>query len=85
MGDARQVGRLAHHRRVVELEVACVHDETDRRADGQPHRVGNAVGHTERLHLEAPEAYPLPGHDGPQVRLRQQAVLLEFNGDEVAG
>ena len=48
LGEDREVRQLAVDRRVVELEVAGVDDDADRRPEGDPHRVGDRVTDPER-------------------------------------
>ncbi len=52
LGQAAEVGELAHHRRVVELEVAGVDDGADGRVDGVADGVGDAVRDAEGLDAE---------------------------------
>ena len=49
LGEAVQVEVLAVERRLVDLEVAGVHDDADRRVDGQRHAVGHAVRDADEL------------------------------------
>ena len=85
LGQPGQVRGLAHDGRVVQLEVAGVYHGPDRRTDSQAHRVGDAVGHPEGLHLETAHLYPVARVDPAQVGLVQQAGLLQLHLDEVGG
>ena len=53
-GQSGKIRAIPHHGRMVELEVASVDDEADRRPDDQSGGVGDAVGDVVRLHLERP-------------------------------
>ena len=54
-GEARHVEALAVHRRVVNLEVAGVDDQSGRRINRQRQRIGSRMGHAHRLDPEGSE------------------------------
>ena len=63
LGQLREVGQLAVHRRVVELEVAGVHDGADGRVDGDADRVRDAVATLEELDPEGAQVHAVAGLD----------------------
>ena len=78
LGKGVQVEGLAVQRRKVDLEVAGVDDDADRRFDGQRHAVHQRVGHVDRLDGEGPDGELFLGHDLDQLGLVQQLVLFEI-------
>ena len=55
---------LAVDGRLIDLEVAGVDDEPDRRPDGQRDAVRHAVRHANELHLEWADRDAIAGPDG---------------------
>ena len=72
-GEARQVGRQAVERRLVELEVAGVDDRAERRPDRERHRVDDAVRDVDRLDLERPDAPDVARLEALERRRRARA------------
>ena len=60
LGEAVQVEVLAVERRLVDLEVAGMDDDADRRRDGERHAVGHAVRDADELDRERPDGDRLP-------------------------
>ena len=71
--DALQVHDVAADGRIVDLEVAGVHDGADRRADGEHERVRDGVVHVDELHGEAARADHLARLHGAQRAALGQA------------
>ena len=76
VGEAAEVRHLAVNRRVVELEVARVHDHADRRLDGESDGIRNRVVDADEADAEAADVDDVALHDRMQVA-RVDAVLLE--------
>ena len=76
VGEAAEVRHLAVNRRVVELEVARVHDHADRRLDGEADGVRDRVIDADEADTEAADIDDVALHDRVQVA-RVNAVLLE--------
>ena len=70
--------------RVVELEVAGVDDDADRRPEGDPHRVGDRVADPERDDAERPDLDLVAGLEGKD-RVVVELVLLDLVAEEAAG
>ena len=84
LGEDREVGQLAVDRGVVELEVAGVDDRSDRRAQGDAHRVGDRVADPERDDVERPDVDLVAGLEGEE-RVVVELVLLDLVAEEAAG
>ena len=82
LGEAVQVEVLAVDRRLIDLEVAGVDDDADRRRDGQRHAVGHAVRDADELDRERPDGDRLPRLDRLQPVAGVDAVLLELRLDQ---
>ncbi len=85
LGPTGQVGGLAHHRRVVQLEVAAVDYGAHGCANGQAAGVGDAMGDPHELHLEGSQGNLLAGAHRSQVGPLEELVLLELDRYEAAG
>ncbi len=84
LAEARQVvevGELAVHGRVVELEVAGVDDVPEGRPDAQAHGVGDRVADAERRHVEVAELHGLARLERTE-RVVAQLVLAELGGQQ---
>ena len=71
--DALQVHDVAADGRIVDLEVAGVHDGADRRADGEHERIRDGVVHVDEFHGEAARADHLARLHGAQRAALGQA------------
>src|SRR5690606_24814652 len=80
--EADQVRVLVHHRRVVDLEVARMDDESQRRANNEPARIRDAVGDREELDFEHARFDDLAALDDVRLRALKQAVFLELYADQ---
>ena len=76
LGQAREVRDLAHHGRVVELEVAGVYDGAQGRLDGEADGIRDAVSDAEGLDAEDADVDCLAGEDDAHVAVVGEAVLL---------
>ena len=86
LGQTGQVGGFAHDGRVVQLEVAGVHNGAHRCADGQAAGVGDAVGDAHELHLEGcPGVTLLAGAHRAQVASSRSLCSLQLDRDEAVG
>jgi hypothetical protein len=82
LGEPVEIGGLVVERRLVDLEVAGVHDRPGRRVDRERHGVGDAVGHAEELDAEWPDRDGLPRRHRDQPVADVDTVLLELWLDE---
>ena len=82
-GEDVEVGQLAVHRGVVELEVAGVDDGADRRAQGDAHRVRDGVADPERDRGERPDLQLVARLHGDQ-RVVVELVLLDLVAQQAA-
>ena len=82
--DGGVVGTHAVDRRLVELEVARVHDRAGRRLDVDAERCRNRVRHREEAHREGAELDLRAIGDLAEVRVLEP-VLLELALDELQG
>ena len=73
---------FAVDRRLIDLEVAGVHDETGRRGDRQRYTVWHAVRDADELDFKRPDADAIARMNGVQARRRVDAVLLQLRRDE---
>ncbi len=71
---------LAVDRRLVDLEVAGVHDDAERRVNRQRDAVRHAVGHADELDGQRSDVHPIAGAHGVQLD-PVVAVLAEFRFD----
>ena len=69
---------------MVELEVAGVDDDADRRPEGDPHRVGDGMADPEGDDAERPDLDLVAGLHG-QERVVVELVLLDLAAEETAG
>ena len=76
-GEARHIEALAVHRRVVNLEVAGVDDQSGRRINRQCQRIGSRMGDAQRLDLEGSDRESLARADGAQVLFAARGALLQ--------
>ena len=72
---------LAIDRRLIDLEIAGVHDDAGRRADGERDAVGHAVRHANELDLERSDRDAVARPHGDE-RPPGDAVLLQLGLDE---
>jgi len=80
--EAVHVEVLAVDRRLVDLEIARVHDDAHGRVNGQRHTVGHAVGDADELHAERADGDALARtHRHERVRAGE-IVLRELRLDE---
>ena len=79
-----EVAQLAVDRGVVELEVAGVDDDADRRAQGDAHRVGDRVADPERDHGERPDLDLVARIERPELVV-VEAMLLDLVAEQAAG
>ena len=84
LGQGVEVGQLAVDRGVVELEVAGVDDDADRRAQGDAHGVGDGVADAEGGRLERAQLEDVAGLEG-QDRVLGELVLLDLVAQQAAG
>ena len=70
--------------RVVELEVAGVDDDADRRPEGDPHRVRDRVADPERDDAERPDLELVAGLEREE-RVVVELVLLDLVAEQAAG
>ena len=77
LGQARDVGRHAVHRGLVELVVAGDHDRAQLGAHGHRARVGDRVGHVHELDRERAEVERVAGKQVLDLDVAQ-AVLVEL-------
>src|ERR1700687_675220 len=82
LAKAGHVGRKAIWRVVIELEVARVHNLSDRRIDRQRDRVGDGVTHRHRLHPERPELHRIADPNLAQVGFAKEPMLFQLGLDE---
>ena len=82
--EDREVGQLAVDRGVVELEVAGVDDDADRRPEGDPHRVRDRVADPERDDAERPDLELVAGLER-EDRVVVELVLLDLVAEQAAG
>ena len=82
--EDREVGQLAVDRGVVELEVAGVDDDADRRPEGDAHRVGDRVADPERDDAERPDL-ELVARLEREHRVVVELVLLDLVAEQAAG
>ena len=80
-GEPAQVRRLAHHRRVVDLEIAGMDDQAGRRVERDPEGVGDRVGHGEELDRDLPEVVAALRVDRG-LRCVEQPGLVELGLDQ---
>ncbi len=80
--DAMKIDVLAVERRLIDLEVAGVHDHAARRLDGQRHAVRHAVRHAQELDDERPDGDALARFDAHQPSLDLLAGLVELVLDQ---
>jgi len=83
LGEDVEVREPAVDGRVVELEVAGVHDGADRRPEGDPHRVGDRMPDPERDDGERPDRDLVPGLE-PDERVVVELVFLDLVAQEPA-
>ena len=69
-------------RRLIDLEIARVHDRSRGRVNRQRDAVGHAVRHAQELDLAVADAHPLPGLNGHEAIARIDAVLLELRAQK---
>ena len=79
-----EVGQLAVDRRVVELEVAGMHDDPDRCPQGDAHRVRDRVPDAERHDGERADRHLVAGLQGVE-RIVVELVLLDLVAQQAAG
>ena len=80
LGEAVHVEMLAVERRLIDLEVAGVHDHAGRGVDRERDAVGNAVGDADELDLERADGHAVVRLDGNQLAA-VDAVFLELRLD----
>ena len=73
---------LAVDRRLIDLEVAGVHDDADRRVNRQRHAVGHAVRHADEFHRERADRDAVVRPHGNEVHGIREAVFLQLGFDE---
>src|ERR1700758_1094130 len=73
-----QIEGFAVRRREVDLEVAGVDDDTDRRINGQRNAVDQAVRHADGLNGKRPKRKLSAGSDLDQLRVIEHLVLFEL-------
>jgi hypothetical protein len=83
LGQDVKVRQPAVDRGVVELEVAGMHDDANRRAQGDPHRVGDGVADPERDHREGPDGDLVAGLQAEE-RVVVKLVLLDLVAEQPA-
>jgi len=79
--EAVHVEVLAVDRRLIDLEIARVDDDADRRVDRERDAVGHAVRHADELDRERADGDPLARPHGDQLP-SVDAVLLELRLDQ---
>ena len=72
-------------RRIVELEVAGMHDRSGTAANGQTDAVGNRVGNAEELYLKRTESKAFAWLGRLEHCAVQEMVLGQFGLDQTAG
>ena len=78
LGKGVQVEGLVVERREIDLEVAGVDDDADRRFDGQRHAIHQRVGHADRLDGERADGELFLGRDLDQLGFVEQLMLFEL-------
>ena len=73
-----QVERLVIRRRQIDLEVARMQDDSDRRMDRQRHAIHQRVGHADRHDGEGSQRNAAAGNHLDQVGIIEQIVLFEL-------
>ena len=81
LGKGVQVEGLVVERREIDLEVAGVDDDADRRIDGQRHAVHQRVGDADRLDGERADGELLLRRDLDELGFVEQLVLFELAFD----
>ena len=76
--EAVQVEVLAVERRLIDLEVAGVDDDADRRVNRQRHAVGHAVRDADELDRERADGDPIARSDRHERRRVLEAVLPQL-------
>ena len=76
LAEAAEIRHLAVNRRIVELEVARMHDHAERCLDGEADRIWNRMIHTDETDAEAADIDDVALHDGMEHR-GVDAVLFE--------
>ena len=74
--ETAEIRHLAVNRRIVELEVARMHDHAERCLDGEADRIWNRMVHTDETDAEAADIDDVALHDGMEHR-GVDAVLFE--------
>ena len=70
---------------MVDLKITAVHDDAQRRADDQPHRVRNAVADGEELHLEAAQPDLAAGGQDVEIDVAAYPLLFQRHPDQAVG
>ena len=73
---------LSVDRRLIDLEIARVHDRTRRRVQRNRHAVGHAVRHAQKFGFALADAHALPRLHGDEPLARIDAVLFELRAHQ---
>ena len=79
LAEARDVGNAALHGRNVDLEVARLDHDAQRRVQRDSHSVGDGVVDVDQLHLHAPGTEALARLHGDDLHLLEQAELRQLD------
>ena len=78
LGEGVQVEEAVVGGRRVDLEIAGMHHDAERRVDGQRDAIDQAVRHLHRMNGERPDLEALSGTDFAQVGVVEQLVFVEL-------
>ena len=78
LGESMHVEMLPVDRRLIDLEIARVHDRPGGRVNRQRDAIGHAVRHAQELDLAVADAHALPRLHRHEAIARIDAVLLEL-------
>jgi hypothetical protein len=81
LGEAMEVEELSVERRLVDLEVAGVDEDAERRVDGEPDAVRHAVRDAQELDLEGTDLDDVLRPHGPESVVGE-IVFVELGADE---
>ena len=82
LGESMDVEMLAVDRRLIDLEIAGMHDRSRRRMNRQRDAIGHAVRHAQELDLAVADADALARLHGDQPIAGIDAVLFELRPHE---
>ena len=80
-----EIGHFPIVGRLVEFEIAAVHDGAKLRAEGDRHHTGDTVVDMDELYVEIANLHALTGADFVQHRALFQAVLNQLDPEQAEG